>query len=234
MLTAILRELLEATPFTPFVLHFKDGFALEIHDPHQVDLRADDIFAVLTPHAAHPRSRTFIDYATYLDARDISRLVTTTLPPALARPVTEPPAPAKTRVLFICIHNSARSQMAEAFLRELGGDRFEAASAGIDPQGVHPLAVRVMAEAGLDIAGARSKSVFELFKAGALFNYAITVCEESREGGPVFPGYTHRLHWSLPDPVEDMRSEEENLARFRTMRDAIRARVEQWSLAHTP
>lgn len=95
----------------------------------------------------------------------------------------------KKRVLFVCVHNSARSQMAEAFLNNLGGDRFEAVSAGLEPGTLNPLVVEVMKEAGIDISQNRTKSVFDLFKKGELFSYVITVCDEaSAQRCPVFPG----------------------------------------------
>ena len=101
----------------------------------------------------------------------------------------------KQKVLFVCIHNSARSQMAEAWLNHLYGDRFDATSAGLEPGVLNPYAVRVMAEAGIDIAGASTKSVFEVYKAGQLFHYVVTVCDrEAAERCPIFPGVTERLH----------------------------------------
>lgn len=105
---------------------------------------------------------------------------------------------APVRVLFVCTHNAARSQMAEALLRHLGGSRFEAYSAGTMVTRVHPLAMVVMAERGIDLRGARSKSVTEF--AGQPFDYVITVCDQAREACPVFPGATVMRHWSLEDP----------------------------------
>ena len=135
----------------------------------------------------------------------------------------------KVKVLFVCIHNSARSQMAEAFLNQLGGDRFEAKSAGIEPGTLNPYVVEVMKEIGIDIAGNRVKDVFDFFKKGALFNYAITVCDEtSAERCPVFPGHTTRLHWSFPDPSAVQGSDVEKLQSIRKIRDDIKARVESW------
>ncbi len=108
-------------------------------------------------------------------------------------------APAKrTRALFLCSHNSARSQMAEAILRELGGDQVEAASAGTEATRVHPLAIREMAERGIDISGQRSKSLEEFI--GETFDYVVTVCDNAREACPIFPGDPERIHWSIPDP----------------------------------
>ncbi len=132
----------------------------------------------------------------------------------------------KKRVLFVCVHNSARSQMAEAFLDSLAGDRFEAESAGLEPGALNPLAVEVMKEAGLDISGNKTKSVFEIFKRGELFSYVITVCDaEAAQRCPVFPGITTTLNWSFPDPASFQGSWEERVARTRAVRDAVKARV---------
>jgi arsenate reductase len=135
----------------------------------------------------------------------------------------------KIKVLFVCIHNSARSQMAEAFLKELGGESFEAMSAGIEPGTLNPNVVRVMKEVGIDISGNKTKDVFEFYKKGMLFNYVITVCDETAaERCPVFPGHTRRIHWGFPDPSAIQGSDDEKLREIRNIRDAIRARVENW------
>ena len=135
----------------------------------------------------------------------------------------------RVRVLFICVHNSARSQMAAAWLTHLFGDRFEAESAGLEPGTLHPLAVEAMREVGIDIATSRTQSVFDLVKAGKLYAYAITVCDEaSAERCPVFAGITRREHWSFPDPAAFTGSDEERLAEARRVRDAIRARIQEW------
>jgi len=135
----------------------------------------------------------------------------------------------KKKVLFVCIHNSARSQMAEAFLNLLAGDRFEAESAGLEPGSLNPLAVEVMKEIGIDISGNRTKGVFEFIKAGKLFNYVITVCDEtSGNRCPIFPGYTKRLHWNFPDPSALEGTHEEKLKKTREIRDQIRANIEAW------
>ena len=137
--------------------------------------------------------------------------------------------PARTRVLFICARNSARSQMAEAWLRHLYGDRFEAESAGLDPGVISPLAIEAMREVGVDITSHRTQSVFDLFKSGRLYAYAITVCDEaSAERCPIFAGITRRLHWSFADPASFAGPHEERLARTREVRDAIRRRIEEW------
>lgn len=132
----------------------------------------------------------------------------------------------KMRVLFICRQNSARSQIAEAFLQYLAGDRYEAFSAGLEPGALNPLAVEVMKEAGIDISQQRAKSVFDLFRRGELFAYVITVCDEkTAEQCPVFPGITNRLHWSFQDPASLTGSPAEKLERMRGIRDRIRERV---------
>jgi len=135
----------------------------------------------------------------------------------------------KQKVLFICIHNSARSQMAEAFLKEICGDHFEAHSAGLEPGSLSPLAVEAMREIGIDISHKQTQSVFDVFKSGELFAYAITVCDESSaERCPIFAGVTKRLHWSFPDPGELTGTRDERLAGTCRIRDEIRARIEMW------
>lgn len=132
----------------------------------------------------------------------------------------------KIKVLFVCIHNSARSQMAEAFLNQLAGDRFEAQSAGLEPGVLNPLAVEVMREAGLDISAKQTKGVFDFYKRGAIFNYVITVCDEaSAERCPIFPGITKRLHWSFADPAALPGSWEEKIEAASLIRDEIRQSV---------
>ena len=105
----------------------------------------------------------------------------------------------KPRVLFLCTHNSARSQMAEGILRHLAGERIEVRSAGTEPSRVHPLAIRAMAERGIDIGGQTSKHLDEL--RGQRFDYVITVCDRASEVCPIFPGDPRRIHWSIPDPA---------------------------------
>jgi arsenate reductase (thioredoxin) len=135
----------------------------------------------------------------------------------------------KSKVLFICVHNSARSQMAEAFLNHICGEAFEAHSAGLEPGQLNPLVVEVMQEVGIDISGNRTQGVFDLFKSGKMFSYVITVCDEaSAERCPIFPGVTTRLHWSFPDPSAFQGTREEKLARAREVRDAIRSKIQQW------
>jgi arsenate reductase len=135
----------------------------------------------------------------------------------------------KKNILFICIHNSARSQMAEAFLNQICGREFEAHSAGIEPGRLNPIVIEVMKEAGIDISGNQTKSVTDMLKSTNLFAYVITVCDEtSAERCPIFPGVTTRLHWSFPDPSGFQGTREEKLAKTREVRDAIRTRVQQW------
>jgi arsenate reductase (thioredoxin) len=127
------------------------------------------------------------------------------------------------RVLFLCTHNSARSQMAEGLLRAWGGDQFEAHSAGVEATEVRPLAVRAMAEIGVDIAGQASKRLDTYL--GQPFDAAITVCDEAREACPFFPRAERQLHWSFDDPSAATGTEEERLAAFRRVRDEIGDRI---------
>jgi arsenate reductase len=135
----------------------------------------------------------------------------------------------KRRVLFLCIHNSARSQMAEAFLKQLAGDRFEVESAGLEPGKLNALAVEAMGQAGIDIGRNGTQSVFELFKSGRRFQYVISVCDEaSAERCPIFPGVTTRLNWAFADPSAFTGTEQERLAQTLRVRDEIRERVRRW------
>ncbi len=135
----------------------------------------------------------------------------------------------KARVLFVCVHNSARSQMAEAFLNTLAGERFSASSAGLEPGTLNPLAVEVMKEADIDISRNTTKSVFDLYISGALFGYVIAVCDaEAAQRCPTFPGITRTLIWSFPDPSSFAGSWEEKLAKTRQVRDAIKVKIEEF------
>lgn len=135
----------------------------------------------------------------------------------------------KDKVLFVCVHNSARSQMAEALLKKMAGDRFEVESAGLKPGKLNPLAVEVMKEIGIDISGNQTKSAFDLFKQGKLYTHVITVCDEtSAEQCPFFPGITTRLHWSFADPSGFEGTQEEKLVKTRLVREAIREKIEAW------
>jgi arsenate reductase len=135
----------------------------------------------------------------------------------------------KKNVLFVCIHNSARSQMAEAFLNQICGEMFEAESAGIEPGILNPMVVQAMQEVGLDISGHQTKAVWAFLKAGKMFSHVITVCDEtSAERCPIFPGATTRWHWGFPDPSSFGGTPEAKLAKTREVRDAIKAKVAAW------
>jgi arsenate reductase len=131
------------------------------------------------------------------------------------------------RVLFVCTGNSARSVMAEALLRQHGGDRFEAFSAGTEPKGINPLTLRVLTEAGIDASWARSKSVTEF--AGQTFDYVVTVCDQARQTCPVFPGVHESLHWGYEDPAEAEGTEQERLAVFRRVFIQMGERIHQFA-----
>ncbi len=131
----------------------------------------------------------------------------------------------RQRILFLCTHNSARSQMAEGLLRHLAGDHFEPHSAGTEPMRVRPLAIRVMAEVGIDISGQESKTLDRYLNEP--FDAVITVCDRANEYCPVFPAAKKRLHWSFPDPSQATGTEEQQLAVYRSVRDAIRERIER-------
>ena len=136
------------------------------------------------------------------------------------------------RVLFLCVHNSARSQMAEAFLKKYGGDRFQAESAGLEPGKLNPYVVRAMAELGIDISKNLTKSVFDLAKAGRSYDVVVTVCsKEAAERCPAFPGAAEKLHWPFDDPSSFSGSEEEIMEGVRRVRDQIeRAILAQFNL----
>jgi len=132
------------------------------------------------------------------------------------------------RILFLCTGNSARSQMAEAFLRKYGGDQFEAHSAGLEPKGLNPLTVQVMQEIGIDISQQYSKGVGE-YLGKVLFQTLITVCDDAEKNCPsVWPGISKRAHWSFEDPAAFQGTNEAKLAKFREVRDQIEARVKTW------
>ena len=134
----------------------------------------------------------------------------------------------QTRVLFLCTGNSSRSQMAEGFLRKYAGDRFEAHSAGLEPKPLHPLTVKVMEEAGVDMSGRTSKG-FETYLGKILFQYLITVCDDAEKNCPTtWPGVSNRLHWNFEDPAAFQGTQEEKLAKFRQVRDLIEEKVKAW------
>lgn len=135
----------------------------------------------------------------------------------------------KVKVLFVCVHNSARSQMAEVFLNKLAGDHFEAESAGFKPGILNPIVVEAMNEIGIDISGNKTKSVFKLYKKGRIFNYVITVCDAATaERCPLFPGIINRLHWSFEDPSSFTGTDLEKLIKTRLVRDNIKKEVENF------
>ena len=131
----------------------------------------------------------------------------------------------RLRVLFVCTHNSARSQMAEGYLRTLGGARFAVESAGTEARGVHPLAIQAMAEDGIDISLQESKTVDRFVDEA--FDLVITVCDDAAEACPVFPNARERRHWSFPDPSEVVGDAEHRFAAFASVRDSIRERIER-------
>lgn len=132
------------------------------------------------------------------------------------------------RILFLCTGNSARSQMAEAFVRKYAGDRFEAYSAGLEPKGLNPLTVKAMNEIGIDVSGQHSKSI-ETYLGKMHFQYLVTVCDDADKNCPTgIPGVDQRMHWSFEDPAAVEGSEEERLAKFREVRDLIEKKVKDW------
>jgi arsenate reductase len=133
------------------------------------------------------------------------------------------------RVLFVCTHNSARSQMAEGFLREYGGGRFRAFSAGTEASSLRPEAIRAMAEVGIDISGHESKAVDRYL--GDPFDWVITVCDQAREACPIFPGAEQTAHWNFDDPSTAQGDEDERMAAFRRVRDEIARRVRTFAAA---
>ena len=129
----------------------------------------------------------------------------------------------KRKILFICQHNSGRSQIAEAYLRQFAGDVLEIESAGLEPgERVNPLVVEVMKEEGFDLSDKKPQDVFELFKQGKLYAHVVTVCHDSENKCPMFPGITKRWHWPFPDPAKAEGSHEEKLGQVRKIRDMIK------------
>ena len=133
----------------------------------------------------------------------------------------------KPRILFLCTGNSARSQMAEAFMRKYGGDKFEVFSAGLEPKEIHPLAIQVMKEIGVSLDGQYSKPL-TLYMGKVHFSYLITVCDNAEKQCPIFPGMGTRLHWSFEDPAAFQGTQEEKLIKFRSIRDGIEVKVKEW------
>lgn len=135
----------------------------------------------------------------------------------------------KKKILFVCIHNSARSQMAEAFINTFSNEKFEAESAGIEPGKLNPVVVAAMKDAGIDISGNGTKSVSDMMESGKVFDYVITVCDEtSAERCPVFPGGGERLHWGFEDPSSIHGTDEDKLEKTKLIRDEIKDRIEKW------
>ena len=135
----------------------------------------------------------------------------------------------KKKILFVCVHNSARSQMAEAFLKQMAGDRFEVESTGLEPGKLNPVVVEVMKEVGIDISQNKTKSVFDFYKQGKQYDYVITVCDESQAGScPVFPGKGQRIHWGFDDPSSFTGSWEEKLDKTREVRNQIETKIKEW------
>jgi arsenate reductase len=135
----------------------------------------------------------------------------------------------KKKVLFVCIHNSARSQMAEELLRKLAGERFEVESAGFEPGKLNPVVVEVLKEEGIDITAKQTKAVFDLYKKGNRYDYVVTVCDESNaERCPIFPGLSQRLHWSFTDPSRFEGTPEEKLAKTKKVKEEINHQLKEW------
>lgn len=140
----------------------------------------------------------------------------------------------KIKVLFVCLHNSARSQMAEAFLNTLAGDKFFAESAGLDVGTINPYVVKVMQEEGIDISQNKTDSVFEFFKEGRLYAYVIAVCDAANaERCPVFPGISNRINWTFPNPADFKGTDDEILAETRKVRDLIKAEIEKFIITYS-
>ena len=135
----------------------------------------------------------------------------------------------KKKVLFICVHNSARSQMAEALLKKMGGERYEAQSAGYSPTSINPLVVKVMSEEGIDLSHKGTQRVFELVKLQNFYGYVITVCNREKESEcPIFPGIPKRLHWDLENPEDFTGTEEEKINKIRELKDEIKTLVAEF------
>lgn len=135
----------------------------------------------------------------------------------------------KKKVLFVCVHNSARSQMAEEYLRQMAGDEYEIESAGLEPGTINPLVEEVLKEDNIDISGKQTRSVFDLYKAGKNYQYVVTVCSrEAEEQCPTFPGVAQRFNWPFEDPASAEGSREEKLEKVRFIRDQIKVKVSEF------
>lgn len=134
----------------------------------------------------------------------------------------------KKQILFVCIHNSARSVMAEAFINQLCGDYYHASSAGLEPGTLNPIVAEAMAEIGIDVSGHQPRAVFDVVRSGQNFAHVVTVCDgAAAERCPVFPGITERLHWGFPDPSSLPGTHQEKLEATRQIRDQIKAHIER-------
>jgi arsenate reductase (thioredoxin) len=140
-----------------------------------------------------------------------------------------------TKVLFLCVHNSARSQMAEAFLKKRGAGRFEAESAGLEAGKLNPYVIRAMSEKGIDISKNPTKSVFDLFEQKRVYQIVVTVCsKEAAEKCPIFPGLSEKIHWPFPDPSTFTGSDEEIMEKVRAVRDMIEEAVRELATRDAP
>ena len=132
----------------------------------------------------------------------------------------------KVKILFVCVHNSARSQMAESIFNSLGHEDFLAESAGFDPKNINPFAIEVMKEIGIDISQNKSKDIFDLYKQGKIYHYLITVCDETaKERCPIFPGLQNKITWSFKNPADFTGTQEEKLNKTREVRDQIKEHI---------
>ena len=135
----------------------------------------------------------------------------------------------KKKVLFLCIHNSARSQMAEEYLKKFAGDQFETESAGFEPSEINPFVVEAMKEEGIDLSRKQTQSVFELYKAQKFYGYVVTVCDRAKEKDcPLFPGLVKRIHWDLEDPAQFTGTDSEKLELVKELRDKIKKLVHEF------
>ena len=135
----------------------------------------------------------------------------------------------KRKVLFVCVHNSARSQMAEEYLRKLGGDLFEVESAGLEPGTLNPYVVEILKEDGIDISKKKTRDVFDLFKAGNTYDYVVTVCSSEAEARcPIFPGKVVRRNWPFPDPSAVVGTHDEVKAKIKEVRDRIVVQIKEF------
>jgi arsenate reductase (thioredoxin) len=135
----------------------------------------------------------------------------------------------KTKVLFICVHNSARSQIAEEYLRKYGGDLFHVESAGLEPGELNPLVVKALQEDGIDIAGKKTRSVWDMYRGGNVYHYVITVCSrEAEQRCPIFPGPGEKWHWPYPDPEKFEGTDDEVLQKIRELRNVLREQIKQF------